>query len=93
MLEKQTNNLLYSTIHDKYFECTERERRSIARSDAEFCMMIRSVITKLSGLGYNEREAFGNIVNLEIPRIPRGMKCCGILEAIRCQKLQKGLME
>ena len=47
--DKTTNNLLYSTIHDKYFECTEQERRSITRSDAEFCMMIRSVITKLSG--------------------------------------------
>ena len=70
--DKTMNNLMYNTIWNKYFECTEQQRRSITRSDEEFCMMIRSTITVLSGFGNNEQEAFGNILNLEIPRMPRG---------------------
>jgi hypothetical protein len=70
--DKTMNNLMYNTMCNKYFECTEQQRRSITRSDEEFCMIIRSAITVLSGFGNNEQEAFGNILNLEIPRMPRG---------------------
>lgn len=63
---------LYEKLVQLFLACTEKEKRTIARSDAEFMAIIKSAIIERSGFR-NEQEAFGKEILLpKIPRIKRG---------------------
>jgi hypothetical protein len=51
------SKLLYQT-YEKFMSCTEKERRQIVRSDAEFLYTIGEIIARRSGFRGIE-EAFG----------------------------------
>ena len=49
-LPEKAAQILFDLIMKKYAECTEKEKRVIARSDEEFLEMIRSVLQRMGEL-------------------------------------------
>jgi hypothetical protein len=48
--DKRAAQILFDLIMKKYADCTEKEKRAVARSDAEFLEMIKERITTNAGV-------------------------------------------
>lgn len=70
--DKRFAGHLFVMIYEKYQACTEEERRSITRSDAEFYYIIGTAIALRCGFK-DIQDAFGiDVSRLDIPKINRG---------------------
>ena len=69
--DSEMAKVLFNKTMEKFFSCSEAERRKITRSDPEFVQLVKDVITSRSGFK-NELEAFGTEIPLSVPRLKRG---------------------